>query len=674
MTNVTKNEKLLRKATSKWEKFLAEGAFKKTLKEFDSDDAYHFDVDKGGEDDFTAAANFDMGDVVKVMNRGKPRFDEPEELRCRVGTVTGMDGRDLTIKFDDNGEVATITYFNASKNQDLWNAPKLFNCPEEQASQVNEGGTMGEYGKTDAEDGNPPSKIGRGNEEYMAAFNAVMQKMGKEPLPIVQPDQAYLDALSRGNLEEQEEQGFQVGEFVYIIDGGLRGATGKIAEPTTLVTGEQGYVIQLYSDADKKVFGKQGDEVIAGASKIRSGGTFDGSELYDIDEAVSGKEQYYLKQQNRAKGAAMALLNAEQERLNTDYILQQANIIVAAMVALERMITSDNIDETAQWGGFTGGAAPLDEPVRDSGQVPLEQLKKLFSIFTEMGLSPDAILQKPEFAEAGITNPAQLDERSEDDDGELEPAVKYGSGATLRFNRRTGEFYDVERDIYLDDEEAYALIKETVRKTLSSKKKVKSVKENSPLPSATRVKYSSDPEMNQVMRIAAEMLEMPSRSRGTITLKSVQSALEAHSIDSVIENDMIIVDNKYVIAKKELLPKTAQKISFTSYAADYLSNLQGEQQDLPMEEQERPDFATSYSSDPHLDQIEDYALTVIEKGGNLRQLEDVLNRDGFATFLNGDVLTVDDEFFVGNEENFDISPDEDVRRLTGSNLVVGRTK
>ena len=93
-----------------------------------------------------------------------------------------------------------------------------------------------------------------------------------------------------------------------------------------------------------------------------------------------------------------------------------------------------------------------------------------------------------------------------------------------------------------------------------------------------------------------------------------------------------------------------------------------------MEEQERPDFATSYSSDPHLDQIEDYALTVIEKGGNLRQLEDVLNRDAFATFLNGDVLTVDDEFFVGNEENFDISPDEDVRRLTGSNLVVGRIK
>ena len=210
-------------------------------------------------------------------------------------------------------------------------------------------------------------------------------------------------------LQEQEGQGFQVGEFVYIVSGGLRGATGKIAEPTTLVTGEEGYVIHLYSDADSKVFGKQGDEVIAGASRIRSGGTFDGSELYDIDEAVSGKEQYYLKQQNRAKGAAMALLNAEQERLNTDYILQQANIVVDAMVALERMISSDGIDE-----------------------------------------------------------------RSADDERDLEAPVKYALG-TLELEPKTGKFYDRSRDIYLSDEEADEYLKplkEAVRKALSQKKKL----------------------------------------------------------------------------------------------------------------------------------------------------------------------------------------------------------
>ena len=32
MTKLTKNEKILRKASEKWKNFLAEGAFKKTLK------------------------------------------------------------------------------------------------------------------------------------------------------------------------------------------------------------------------------------------------------------------------------------------------------------------------------------------------------------------------------------------------------------------------------------------------------------------------------------------------------------------------------------------------------------------------------------------------------------------------------------------------------------------
>ena len=62
--------------------------------------------------------------------------------------------------------------------------------------------TMAERGMVDAEDGNPPTKIGQGVEEYMKAYNAVMKKMGKDPLPMKQPDPAYLDALRRGQLEE----------------------------------------------------------------------------------------------------------------------------------------------------------------------------------------------------------------------------------------------------------------------------------------------------------------------------------------------------------------------------------------------------------------------------------------------------------------------------------------
>ena len=76
---------------------------------------------------------------------------------------------------------------------------------EEDPTVMKEGGSMAEYGAIDAEDGNPPSKIGQGNPEYMEAYNAVLMARGEEPLPIQEPDPAYLDALHSGNLEEDGE-------------------------------------------------------------------------------------------------------------------------------------------------------------------------------------------------------------------------------------------------------------------------------------------------------------------------------------------------------------------------------------------------------------------------------------------------------------------------------------
>ena len=62
-----------------------------------------------------------------------------------------------------------------------------------------------EYGKIDAEMGNPPSKIGQGDDEYMEAYNAVLVAKGEEPLPVVKPDQAYLDALRSGKQEGKQK-------------------------------------------------------------------------------------------------------------------------------------------------------------------------------------------------------------------------------------------------------------------------------------------------------------------------------------------------------------------------------------------------------------------------------------------------------------------------------------
>jgi len=64
---------------------------------------------------------------------------------------------------------------------------------------------MAEYGALDAMAGNPPSKIGQGNKEYMEQYNDILVFTGRKPLPMKQPDQAYLDALRSGRLEETAE-------------------------------------------------------------------------------------------------------------------------------------------------------------------------------------------------------------------------------------------------------------------------------------------------------------------------------------------------------------------------------------------------------------------------------------------------------------------------------------
>ena len=73
---------------------------------------------------------------------------------------------------------------------------------DKKKKKMYEGGSMAEYGKIDAEDGNPPSKIGQGDEAYMEAYNAVLMARGEDPLPVKAPDQKYLDALHSGALEE----------------------------------------------------------------------------------------------------------------------------------------------------------------------------------------------------------------------------------------------------------------------------------------------------------------------------------------------------------------------------------------------------------------------------------------------------------------------------------------
>ena len=603
MTKLTKNEKILRKANEKWKKFLAEGAFKKTLKEFDEDDAYHFDQDKSDSEPLPPEAKsaqywVKKGDKVRIYGLASKKGPQPpEEYKCKYGIVKDFskeNDREVMVQFDD-GKVLSLDHSVMSKNPGTWkmdyfypdcedslgegmggesgtdwddllsqimnhspdaNAAKMaeraadlvdagnidaatdliaeiMNSTSDadtsetaekaydavEALQIKEGGTMGEYGKMDAEQGLPPTKIGRGNEEYMAAYNAVMQKMGKEPVSMEKPDQAYLDALRSGQLEEtvrkivakkleeasgartaeavnqierilndlyddgvdnatlvtllkqiivdigrgyvgqpseskiqeNEKKKFKVGEFVHIVGGSLKGATGKVIELVTTTEGEQGYVIELYSDAKMRVFGQRGDEVIATAEDMESGGTTDGMELYDIDEKLSAADKEFHKS------------------------------------------------------------------VMDKGKVP--------NLKGDMGPIP------------GLEGPFQ-----------------FRSGAVLYYDPKAGKYYDRGKDMYLDNDEASRLIMEKDEK-----------------------------EFAKIFARAKDMLVLSARSRVPVSLKSVQSALDVIKMPSEMEKGKLIVKNEYVIADKDSLPETAKQISFTKYAMDYLSNLPGEQLDLPME-------------------------------------------------------------------------------------------
>tara|TARA_R110000796_G_scaffold235243_1_gene354222 strand:- start:361 stop:612 length:252 start_codon:yes stop_codon:yes gene_type:complete len=73
-----------------------------------------------------------------------------------------------------------------------------------------------------------------------------------------------------------------------------------------------------------------------------------------------------------------------------------------------RQIIKEEILKEAQFGRFTGGAAPLDPDPVDMGPIPLGQLKQLFDLFVDMGKPVEDILAMPEYVEAGITSVKDL--------------------------------------------------------------------------------------------------------------------------------------------------------------------------------------------------------------------------------------------------------------------------
>ena len=68
----------------------------------------------------------------------------------------------------------------------------------------------------------------------------------------------------------------------------------------------------------------------------------------------------------------------------------------------------------AHWGGFTGGAAPLDEPPLDSGKMDPEQQQKVFDILVDTGSDPKKLLASGEFPDV-VTEEASTIKYNADD-------------------------------------------------------------------------------------------------------------------------------------------------------------------------------------------------------------------------------------------------------------------
>ena len=51
----------------------------------------------------------------------------------------------------------------------------------------------------------------------------------------------------------------------------------------------------------------------------------------------------------------------------------------------------------AQWGNFTGGAAPLDEAPMDSGPMSPEMQRRVFDILVSTGSDPAALKASGEY-------------------------------------------------------------------------------------------------------------------------------------------------------------------------------------------------------------------------------------------------------------------------------------
>jgi len=73
------------------------------------------------------------------------------------------------------------------------------------------------------------------------------------------------------------------------------------------------------------------------------------------------------------------------------------------------------IIKEAQWGNFTGGAAPLDEPPMDSGPMTPEMQQRVFDILVDSGSDPQELRASGDYPDLTLDEADGSTEKYDDD-------------------------------------------------------------------------------------------------------------------------------------------------------------------------------------------------------------------------------------------------------------------
>ena len=105
------------------------------------------------------------------------------------------------------------------------------------------------------------AELGAMKENKMKLTKTYLRKMIKEELLKEFGSEEY--GLQTKEFEPIPEVEFQVGDEVDVMGSALAGAVGEVIEVTRTETGLPAIVLRLLRAADRKVYGGEGDEVIA---------------------------------------------------------------------------------------------------------------------------------------------------------------------------------------------------------------------------------------------------------------------------------------------------------------------------------------------------------------------------------------------------------------------------